>query len=484
MTRPGSPAESPTDWDRERPYRRLLFGLLGAAVVLRVALVLSGGQKFWPDEIRYDRARAATEALWQGDLAAARRAVAHPEHSLFSIIGLLPAAIEQVAGRDDRIPSLFFSLFSVMSIALLYGLVRQLGESEPAACLAALLLGLSTTHLYYARHLLPYDAAMAFGLGALTAAVRPTSNLKGTVLCGVLAGATLLTYNGYFLLAGSALVMNVLWASSRRDAARRLGVGAAACALPLAATTVVGTLQNGDFLRGWGDFITGVTQGKFAEGWRLPFSYLWHAEHLLTALWAAAFLFAAVRLVRGDRSRAFLFGVAGILLIYAGLVVGSVSLRKFVVYGRLVRQLVPFACVLSAVAIQRIAATGSRGRIVGRAAVVGAICQAAWNFHPPLVQVFPADFRRMAAEIPNPGRRPRMLLYADFIYPKPVLPPAEGAVLLARRHPLQFLPYQYEGYGPDVREDLRTVNIEMRLVEAPLRSGPADDQAVSASPPR
>jgi hypothetical protein len=51
----------------------------------------------------------------------------------------------------------------------------------------------------------------------------------------------------------------------------------------------------------------------------------------------------------------------------------------------------------------------------------------------------------------------------------PALPPTEGVVLLARPHPLQFLPYQYEGYTPAERAALRAIDIRMRLVEVRAR---------------
>jgi len=89
------------------------------------------------------------------------------------------------------------------------------------------------------------------------------------------------------------------------------------------------------------------------------------------------------------------------------------------------------------------------------------------NFRPPLQQVFPAEFRRMAARVPNPAGEPRRILYAEHIYPTPAPPPRdEGAALLTRAHPLQFLPYQYEGFTPAQRAALRATDIRMRLIRA------------------
>lgn len=449
------------------PSRRtLLLALLGAALALRVALVLSGGQTYWPDEIRYDRSRQAAAALARGDATGFHRGLAHPDHFLFSALGLVPAIVERATGQDDRVPALFFSLFSVVSIALLHAIARRLGLSERAALLAALLLALSASHLYFSRHLLPYDAAMALGLGALLVAVAPQPHPGDGVLCGLLAAASFLTYNGYWLLAVSAVAMHALGAPSIRASARRVTAAGAGFALPLVAIGLTSALGTGRFLRDWASFAGSVSQGRFGEGGRLPFVYLWHAEHGIATLWAFGFAAAIARLFRGERSRALVFGVAGILLVFGGLVLGSVALGRFVVYGRLVRQLVPFACLLAADALDRLLALSAARRGVATAVLVLVFAQAAWNFRTPLSQVFPREFRRMAAAVPNPTRAPRRLLFADFIYPVPTAPPSgDGRVLLARAHPVQYLPFQYEGYTPEERAALRAADVRMRLVE-------------------
>ena len=60
-------------------------------------------------------------------------------------------------------------------------------------------------------------------------------------------------------------------------------------------------------------------------------------------------------------------------------------------------------------------------------------------------------------------------MYAHHIYPTPepfaVVP---GSVTVAQTaHPLQYLPYQYEGFTPAQRERLRTTDIQMRAIIPP-----------------
>jgi hypothetical protein len=454
--------------------RLFLLALVALSLGLRAALILSGGQGYWPDEARYVRSRVAIAQARAGAWSSAASSLAHPDHVLFPVLGLVPAAVDP-ATRGARIfelsgatiPALFFSLFSAASLLLVYGVARRLGETETSACLAASMLALSATQLYYARHLLPYDAALALLLASLYAGLRRPDSARDSVLCGALACAGFLTYNGYWLLvifAGLAHVTRPPF--SRPLVLRRASAAGAGFAAPILAMAAADAAVRGGFFRRWLDFAGTVTQGSYAEGWRLPFAYLWHAEHLMTLLWAASFAYAAARLARGDRSGAFALGVSGILFVYVGLATVSVALQKTVVYGRHVRQLVPFACLLAGAALGRLFARGGvRGRLALAAVLAAACVQAAFDFRRPLAQVFPDRFRRMAESLPNPDGAPRRILCAEHIYPTPAPPLADaGEVLLSRDHPLQYLPYQYEGYSPSERTTLRAADIRMRLV--------------------
>ena len=69
---------------------------------------------------------------------------------------------------------------------------------------------------------------------------------------------------------------------------------------------------------------------------------------------------------------------------------------------------------------------------------------------------------------PPPVESQWVLFNAQHLYhpraPKPPLPPSLVEVLRFR-HPLQFLPYQYEGFQPMERQVLRANDIAMRLVD-------------------
>ncbi|HEX4438880.1 MAG TPA: glycosyltransferase family 39 protein [Thermoanaerobaculia bacterium] len=462
--------------------------IVAFSLALRVVLVFSGGQGYWPDETRYLRSRVAVDLARRGAWSKAASYLSNPDHVMFPILGLAPASVDPATRIDwmilqlsgARIPAIFFSLFSVASLLLLFAIARRVGESAEASCLAALLFALSATQLYYSRHLLPYDAGLALLLGALYAGLRRPDAVRDSILCGALSCAGFLTYNGYWLLAIFAGLAHLFRPPlSRRLLVRRAAIAGAAFAAPILAIAAIDAAVNGDFFRRWVRFAGTVTQGSYGEGWRLPFAYLWHAEHLMTLLWAASLAWALARLARDGRSRsgALAVGVAGIVFVYAGLVLASVVLHETVVYGRHVRQLVPFACLISGAALGRLASRREARARLALAVVLAAAClQAALNFRPPLRQVFPDEFRRMAGRLPNPDGSPRRILYAEHIYPVPRdVVPANGVVLLARDHPLQYLPYQYEGFAPAERAALRATDIRMRLIGMPAeRAGHGD----------
>ncbi len=445
------------------PRAGLALVLLGSAA-LRVALVLRGGQYYWPDEDRYRISQQLFSALRAGEWSSAALGLSQsPDHLGFKLLGLLPAALEQALGSDPRIPALFFGASSVLALWLAWRIALAAGAGGREALLAALLLALSSSFLYYSRHLLPYDAGMALGLLALWAALGRPSGLR-CALCGLAAAAAFLTYNGYWTLAGLALLVRALepW-EGPAELARRAGAAALGATLPVLA--LAAAAAGGDLIGAFQRFSGTIHQGEFDEGWSLPFAYLWHAEGALLAILGAGVVGAlwpqrGVPLAR--RARLWLLAAAGI---YAALAFTSVVLERFVVYGRLARQIVPFLCLLAAHGLERLRRSGRIGSRLAQLACALAIAAAAMNFRQPLAQEFPRDFAREARRVGAAEGGPWALLYAEHLYPEAraaLLPPHE--VVLRAPHPLQYLPYQYEGYTPAQRESLREVDISMRLV--------------------
>ena len=137
-----------------------------------------------------------------------------------------------------------------------------------------------------------------------------------------------------------------------------------------------------DFLGSLLTFSGTVTQGQFAEGWRVPFEYLWHSDHLLFAIELVGVAAAGYALVRRSAPPRLAIWMGGAVFTYVSLVVVSTLLEQFVVYGRLARQMTPFLCLLAAHLLTANLPVVARGRWVGGAGAAALAIQVAYRHQP------------------------------------------------------------------------------------------------------
>jgi hypothetical protein len=483
--------------------KSLLILILFVSWVLRILLVAAGGQFYWPDEYRYQRSRDAVEHTFCGDVRHALGDLDKADHFLFRVVGVIPATVEYVVehtfrgdarhalGDSDeadhllsrvvgvtsaadehvveqhaKIPALFFSFFSVLCLWLIWRIALKTGAEEPEALLATFLLALASSFLYYSRHLLPYDLSMAFGLSALLVALRNPPKYRDSCLCGLLCSACFLSYNGYWTLAFFAILVHGVYS---RDCSWQFISRVAASVLSFAAPLVIlvglNAARGVNFLQEYVSFAAGIRQGTFSEGWSLPFEYLWHAEHFLLPVWILAFACCLYEARSRSSSRRPGMAMAGVLFICGTLVLFSVGLHKFVVYGRLARQLVPFFCLITAYCLSRLRSTNAVSRWLLAVVCFVLALQAGLNFCRPLVQAFPREFKQRAGRMMASSGEQYTLLYVHHIWPVHADTVSSPFTVICRqRHPLEFLPYQYEGYDPNQRRFLRSNDISMCLV--------------------
>ncbi|MBI5602437.1 MAG: hypothetical protein HY879_03705 [Deltaproteobacteria bacterium] len=434
----------------------------------------------------------------------------------------LPLTLASV-GDTSWVPALFLSTASVASIGLIYAVSRKKGAGETESLLAAFLMAISVSMLYYSRHLFSYDLAMALGLLALWLGLNQHWNIRQSVLCGLLAFSTFWVYNGYWLFALTSLVFHTLSGKPpKRDMIKRGVVSGFGFILPIALLTLW------TFYRGTTPFITKlvrssqvITQGDFSEGWSLPWVYLWQAEHGLLFLWGIGIgivLWLSFRDRHPARERGLVW-VGAVAGIYLFLFFFSSVLEKMVVYGRLARQMVPFLCLSASCGltyfVERYWPKGKNWMLI---IFILILIQTAINFAQPFNQRFPVDIQRrvkdhygevaldLSIKCPpalcekekkmflikrqleaiygekarnlimkessaedGKGERcpsPYVLVNAQYLYPvwgsKTI---STGETLLSFNHPLQYLPYQYEGYTPKERSILRSTDISMRLID-------------------
>lgn len=473
--------------------------LLGASLLARVGLVLQGGQNFFGDEDRFDRGVQLYLALLAGDFTKAGLLAVLPEHMLFTWCAALLTAtqhllaqftphgqwIAQPAGVTFTlwIGAVLLSLFSTLNLWLTHRLARVLGADEEEALWVLLLMATANGAFYYARHLLPYECALSAALLALIVGLGGGTPSRA-FWSGVLAAITYGLYNGFWYLVPVVWLTHAVAQRQEVRAWRLRWWCASGAAVGLALPLVFGTLVGGDYF--WAvllDFSGSVKQGAMSEGWSLPWKYFWHAEGAagvgVAAIIALTLLRARQRsepLPRRVALALFALGTAYLLLVLC-----SVGLRVFVVYGRTVKPFVPLFCLLGGWALA--VSLADRPRLKPLVAIA-ALAAGALHFAPHYARVFPREIEiavlrnwgnpkhtisvagSMYVPLALPVTRPDLaLVNAQLLYPLHLdigYPP--GRTLLRFEHPLTFRPFHYEGFVPRERAFLRTHDISIRLI--------------------
>ncbi len=464
-------------------YRLGLIVLLFVSLVLRLVLVARGGQYFWSDESRYGEAATALDYWEAGDKrAAVLQVMGSADHLGFKALMLGPAWLQKHVNSDIRTPSYIVSLFSLANILWVWLIARRTGAGEREAFWATAAMACANSMFYWARHLMPYDVALCLALACAYVAWKPKPRIWDSLLAGVLGFAAFVTYNGCWALVACILAAHVLrgwpdaWAMTKRSAFGLLGLAGSFCLLLEADMRL-----NVYLLQSYVDFAGTINQGNFNEGHVVFFDYLWQAERFTALIWLGALLafFWLARKSSTDERRRGALWVAMIASLAAILIGGSDVLEKFVVYGRLVRQVVPFCALLLGWTVARLLKSRPAWRAAERVALLVLFACAAWSMAKPLRQQFPNGFgyharlaidgynRQIVAagKAPIPSDRFR-ILYGGFIWPYPdekPLPP-HYETLLASPHPLAWRPYLYEGFNRDQRDRIEATDITMRLV--------------------
>lgn len=455
-------------------YRWILLILLLASYALRLGLA-GRGQGYWPDELmRYGEAKTAALHLLEGNGARfVQEIVAHPDHTLFRLVALPPALLDLAKGDDPLRTVAYFSLFPVFTLWLVWAIARRSGADEGEALLATALAAGACSLFFYARHHFPYDAALSL---LMTAWWMAQKEGRGRMLgAGVVAGLGFLTYNGYWLPLGVGLAVVTMGRAGgwrqRIESAVFAGLG---LALMLGAIWSLARSQGRDLVAGWRGTSATITQGDFGLGWRVILEWIWATEGLLAVVWLLGLVLAGWRLKQGrDRALVQWMAVAG--LIVAGLIALSDLVHKFVVYGRLVKPLVPFLCLIAARGLM-----GVKGKPLGpmlRMAVLLMVAGgAAWNFSAVLGQEFPRDFRTRAYTVVRRLNETGLVIYQTLNVEhlrggQLGREPADHEVILKTKHPLQFRPYQFEGFTAAERADFSRHDIAMRLIRLTWDTG-------------
>ena len=357
------------------PHALLILMLV--AYLLRLLLIVNGGQFFFPDESRYQRrAISAAESFFQADYRSAiDHVLAYDKHHGFTAFSLAPAIIHRAIfhlgpqpnvswtrywltrDNDYRISALIFAIPSVLSIGMIYLLTRRAGAGESEALIAAFLLAASNTFFIFSKHFLPYDTSLLIGLAALWLAIHNReANLKHAITVGMLTFLCLWVYYGHitFVLMIALIYCGFLASSLRTAAIRASGMTIGALLITAPLYVYNSYVLNIDVLFEMLELAKTAIQGEFSEGIVFPFYYLGNAEAGVALVWLSGVVIAGWKLARQSRSpemqRAKLW-IACMFALYLLMILFSTVLQQFVVYDRIARLIVPFLAMLCAFAV-------------------------------------------------------------------------------------------------------------------------------------
>src|SRR5688572_12367288 len=303
----------------------VVISILLISLILRWILIIRGGQYFNSDETRYEVSLDAARLMWQGQFGEAlRQFTLSPEHLAFKVVGIIPALTEHIVGPSLVLPAIFYSFFSVLNLYLIFLLSRRSQASSNESLYALFFAASCLSLLYYSRHLYPYDMAMSFGLLALYIALVRKQTAQTSLVCGGLSFLCFITYNGYWPLAGFAMLTNILMNGENIDRiVQKTIFTAIGFIIPLVLLITAMRWSGTDMVSAYRLFATSITQGSFQEGWSLPFEYFWHTEHIVILILGAFSITAIITQFKDSRSDTKLWA-GGILFIYLCLVILSV----------------------------------------------------------------------------------------------------------------------------------------------------------------
>ncbi|GEM_PF-6583144 len=112
----------------------------------------------------------------------------------------------------------------------------------------------------------------------------------------------------------------------------------------------VGFIVRSNVTTSYRDFFNSATHKEYLKGRIFPFEYIWKSAGLAGFVIILLCVYSFRNLLRQNFSLMYLC-VAGVTTIYLSLLVASVGFERFVVYGRLSRQLIPFLIPLAAIGL-------------------------------------------------------------------------------------------------------------------------------------
>jgi hypothetical protein len=323
----------------------ILIGLLLFSLAIRLILIFNGGEPLHDDGGEYFSTSKSLHkhiALlnWNGFFNT--HVFAHWGGAL---LGIIPFFITTPWLSPAQTFTLFFAAPAIINIYLLYRITIYFGGSQKTALISAGLYTLSFSGFYQAQHGHYFDFSLTFFLLGIIFTLKSKDKKLGLFFSGVFYFLCFFSYYGYWTISfiGMLFLASHKAINIKHFLIRGL-TGATGFFIPLSGFFLASSHHEANYFQHLLIFSQTITHGNFEQGHAIPFLFLWHAEGPLSLVWLSCLLFS----IFYTKNYAVKCSLFAILLVYGLWVLGSNLLESFVVYGRLVKSVVPLLCLNAA----------------------------------------------------------------------------------------------------------------------------------------
>lgn len=477
-----------------------MIGLLFLVIFLfRLTLIDKGLMYWWDERMHWFSMRLWADVI-SGNWTDFLNTPFNPKiqgRPLWVMLNMIPAGIQAIywwiTGIKTETPQSLYLvgvynvILSMLVLGLFWLVAKRLLVRRTSTVIAVLIYGLLANSTINVRHMYPIYTSLILYLLSFWILLRRTKiNWSTALISGVLAGMGQMIYASYFLFPlFNVVVLIYKLAKSRIKIVGSFGLG---YALPIIIMELwarsVGTSIYASISRD-----PGLNPGLIEALWFLPI-YLIEAEGLIgvTLLTLTGFLIIliAVRLWKHySISLAVVMGLVS-LLIYAAFAVTTIWHHR--IYARVVHVYILFMILGAVGAMEYLRQRQQRLVLL----LVGMISiYSFYQWAKVFVGIsYPLDIKFkicgtyyrcpetvMEIDENNPGAASEISAATKFILvntiymfpimPEPLMftPPENFRLITAVPHPLNFVPYQLEGYSPQERSWLKQRNYAIKVYQ-------------------
>ena len=368
---------------RSAAVRRLFVLLVAVTTVYRLSLLNRGATAF-VDETFYFTSVMALQSMAAGDVHGAIADISMARGRNGAALLQIPvAALQAIPAhfgvpasnlRSLLIPTACNVVVSLLALYFVFSIGVIVCGNDAAALAAAVVYALLANSNLYLRHLLPYDWALAVGLGALWLSLTRPRTAMLAIWTGLLTGIVLTIYTGYYSLCG-ALGVAMLWqawaSSERRDALRFALLFAASAAAVIVAMELLFRVGGLSYIGSLRAVHRDIVFTSYDDGWTFVGEYLLDVERLSGVVLmggAAVYVWRVAHRISRGALRPIDRVVLPMLVAWAYQAASSTYLNAIPLFGRLIHPWMPFLAWMLADSLAAI--TAVRVRTAACAAVV------------------------------------------------------------------------------------------------------------------